>query len=494
MTGDGELQEGQIWEALQTSAHQKTDNLTVIIDHNKVQSDSFVKKIISLGRLEEKLRSFGWYVTRCDGHDFTSLESSFNLLDEVKDQPKILIADTIKGKGVSFMEHPEDMENGGYYRWHSGAPDDESYIAALRELKSRIENHPGSPASRPIEYRKTRLEKTLASGIPVESVAEAFGRRLVEIVRENPKLVVLDADLSADCRIRQFEQTFPDRFFENGIAEQDMVSMAGGLASQGFIPVVNSFASFLSSRANEQIYNNSSEKRKVVYACHYAGMIPAGPGLSHQSVRDISLFGSIPNLVILQPANCREAEMAADYCVNVTRESSMVRLIIGPSPGIIELPPDYQLVPGRGSILAGGNNAAIISSGPVMLHQALQASLALENEDLKLRVINMPWLNRIDEKWLAGAIDGIEHIYTLDDHFLRGGLGDSILDSLNSSGMIAGRNFRKFGLADYPEWGDSGEVLCHHGLDSESLRNAIAGDIGSRNGSRHPFAGRPPLE
>ena len=121
--------------------------------------------------------------------------------------------------------------------------------------------------------------------------------------------MVLDGDLAADCRVRTFEERIPDRFIENGIAEQDMVSMAGGLARTGLLPVVNSFASFLASRANEQIYNNATERSKVIYVCHFGGLIPAGPGKSHQSVRDISLFGALPDCTI-HPAVQRRRDPA----------------------------------------------------------------------------------------------------------------------------------------------------------------------------------------
>ena len=124
-----------------------------------------------------------------------------------------------------------------------------------------------------------------------EYVAAAYGEELLQLVTRHPEVVVLDADLASDCRVRTVELEQPSHFVEVGIAEQDMVSMAAGLARQGLLPVVNSFASFLASRANEQIYNQASEGTKVVYALHYAGLIPAGPGKSHQSVRDISLLG-----------------------------------------------------------------------------------------------------------------------------------------------------------------------------------------------------------
>ncbi|MGD9112177.1 MAG: transketolase, partial [Desulfobacterales bacterium] len=130
MTGDGELQEGQIWESLQTTVHQKIHNLLVIVDCNKIQSDKVVEQIINLGDLETKFSIFGWHVERCDGHDFEALENVFAKLNRITDKPKVLIADTIKGKGISFMEGPTALKDGnGLYRWHAGAPDNEYFEA-----------------------------------------------------------------------------------------------------------------------------------------------------------------------------------------------------------------------------------------------------------------------------------------------------------------------------------------------------------------------------
>src|SRR5947209_12516997 len=138
MTGDGELQEGQNYEALQSTAQQHVGNLTVIVDHNKVQSDKLVSAIVDLGDLAAKFQAFGWHVARCDGHDLQAIEKVLAEFRQVTDQPKILIADTIKGRGVSFMEHPQALSAGsGYYKWHSGAPDDAAYARAYAELIGR---------------------------------------------------------------------------------------------------------------------------------------------------------------------------------------------------------------------------------------------------------------------------------------------------------------------------------------------------------------------
>ena len=477
LTGDGELQEGQIYEGLQNAAHHAVGNLYAIVDHNKVQSDKLVSEIIDLGDLEAKFRAFGWHVARCDGHDFRQLEAVFADLRTVTDKPKIVIADTIKGRGVGFMEHPAALKaGGGLYRWHSGAPDDDSFAKGYEEIIARVNERLAALGLSPLSLEAVPPEDKKPSGVSKEYVAGAFGEALVDLAAERQDIVVLDADLSADCRLRAFEAKYPERFVENGIAEQDMVSVAGGMALQGMLPVVNSFASFLASRANEQIYANACEHTKIIYVCHYSGLIPAGPGQSHQSIRDISLFAALPDFVILQPCNGPEARMALEYCVREAERSCVLRLIIGPSPRIIDLPAGYRLEFGRGATLVDGSDAVIFSCGPVMLHEALVASEILSEDGFGLRVVNMPWLNRVDPGWLAETVAPYRNVYALDDHAPVGGLGDAILNALATADLLAGRRFAKLAVEGYAAWGTPPQVLKHHGLDGESIAAKIRRD------------------
>src|SRR5439155_19433709 len=176
-----------------------------------------------------------------------------------------------------------------------GEPDETSFARAHAELIARIrERLPDLRllSDEAIEGSIGEPESGIAMRTRVtdEYVAAAYGEELLVLADRHPELVVLDADLASDCRIRPFELAHPERFHESGIAEQDMVSAAAGMARHGLLPVVNSFAAFLAARANEQIYNQASEQSKVIYALHYAGLIPAGPGKSHQSIRDVSLL------------------------------------------------------------------------------------------------------------------------------------------------------------------------------------------------------------
>ena len=476
MTGDGELQEGQIWESLQTAAHQGISNTHVIVDFNKIQTDKRVEGIIDLGNLERKFEIFGWHVERCDGHDFAAIERVIQNFRLITDKPKALIADTIKGRGVSFMEGPAALKDGqGLYRWHAGAPDDDFFEAGYGEILQRVNGRLADMRLAPLatEVLETREKHRVKLKDTAEKVVNAFGEGLVEIGGRRKDIVVLDADLSADCGLRPFELAFPDRFIENGIAEQDMVSTAGGLALQGFLPIVNSFGVFLASRANEQIYNNATEKTKIIYVCHYAGLIPAGPGKSHQSLRDISLFGALPNCVILEPGNGLETKRALEWCVDEANEICMMRLAISPSPRTIALPSDYQFSFGRGTVLSPGTDAVLFAYGPVMLHEALLAAAILEGKGFSLRVVNMPWLNRVDALWLEEAVDGREKIFVVDNHSGYGGLGDCLLHATMQSDALRGTHIVKFAVEDHPACGTPQEALSYHQLDRESLAKRI---------------------
>src|SRR6188508_2904451 len=430
MTGDGELQEGQNWEALQAAAHERLGRLWVVVDRNEVQSDKPTEEIVSLGDLETKLRAFGWDVAAVDGHDHAALREAFARFRDTDGAPKALVAQTVKGRGVSFMEHPVALaEGGGTYRWHAGAPGDEPFARAVAELEARLAERCGAlglepPALEPVEdegaVRGLEGEPESGAGARVRSavtdeyVVEAYGETLLELGAERDDLIVLDADLASDCRTRAFELAYPDRFVQCGIAEQDMVSTAAGMARHGLLPVVNSFAAFLASRANEQIYNQTSEGSKVLYALHYAGLIPAGPGKSHQSVRDISLLAALPNIAIVQPGSPEESRTLVRWAAMDAAETVAVRLAIGPSPRRIDLPGVAAV--GRGTVLREGGDAVLVSYGPVMLHEALVAAERLgESGELSLRVVALPWLNRFDAEWLAAEVGLFEHVFVLED-------------------------------------------------------------------------------
>jgi transketolase len=474
MTGDGELQEGQIWESLPSAAHERMGEITVIVDANRIQSDTWVSSVNDLGDVVRKFEAFGWHAARCDGHDLTAIAGVLETCRPITDRPKVIVADTVKGKGVSFMESLPPGEK--FYRFHSGAPDDATYARAVEELVATANAGVAGLGLEPLELARTsRPERATMQG--TQRLIPAYARALVAHAERDPRIVALDADLVLDTGLIPFSEQFPERFIECGIAEQDMVSQAGGLALSGLLPVVHSFACFLSTRPNEQIYNNATERRRVVYVGSLAGLLPAGPGHSHQSVRDISALSAVPGLEMIQPCCEDEVALAVDYCLARSDSSCYLRLVSVPTRVPFTMPSSYRLERGRGIALTDGDDAVLFAYGPVMLGQAYRAAeLLRERQELGLRVINLPWLNLVDDAWLMDEVAGVRHVFTLDDHYVAGGQGRMLAARLAGLGLASGMRVRHFGVLDIPECGQNDEALRAHRLDAESLARAVAAE------------------
>jgi transketolase len=473
LTGDGELQEGQFWESLASAANDRLGEITVIVDHNKIQSDTWVADVSDLGDLEAKVSSFGWAVERCDGNDVVSVRDALARLDAASDgRPRLLVADTLKGAGVSFME-PHELSHGSdsLYGYHSGAPADDEYRAALDELIDRLA---GSVGEAP---RLTEVNASAAAPVPArapERLVSAYGEALVEEAEREPRLVALDADLVLDTGLVHFRARYPDRFFECGIAEQDMVSQAGAMALAGLVPAVHSFACFLSTRPNEQIYNNATEGSKVIYAGSLAGLVPGGPGHSHQSVRDISALGAMPGMALVEPMSERETALALRWAVDEATGPVYIRLVSVPWALPFDPPPVDRLEPGRGTQLRPGVDGLIVAAGPVMVSQAWLAAERLAESGVEVGVATVPWLRGIDGAWLC-ELAGSAPIVCLDNHYVDGGQGDAVLSAL--AAVRAPNTVVKLGVESVPACGTNDEVLRVHGLDGDTLSERIATEL-----------------
>ncbi len=465
LTGDGELQEGQIWESLVSAANNQTGEITVIVDHNKLQSDLLLTQTSDLGDLEAKFRAFGWEVGRCDGHDVAALRAELARL-ATSDLPKILIADTIKGQGVSFMEHTAMESDAAIYRFHSGAPGADDYRRAAQELLDRVNSGLAVLGASAVLV-ETVDQPAAAPAAATQRLVPAYGEALLAAAAENPKIVALDADLLLDTGLIPFKAKYPDRFIECGIAEMDMVSQAGGLALSGFLPVVHSFACFLTPRANEQIYNNATERSKVVYAGSLAGLLPGGPGHSHQAVRDIAALGGIPGLTMVEPSCIAAVAPLVRHCLAPDTGSAYIRLVSIPYAIPFAFPDAWTPEVGRGVVLREGTDGVVVGYGPVMLTEAWHAVEALAAAGgPNLTLVDLPWLNRIDATWLAGILAG-RKLATIDNHYVDGGQGGHIAAALAGAG--GGASILRLGVQGIPVSGTNPQVLAHHRLDRAAL-------------------------
>lgn len=453
--GDGELQEGQFWESLGQAANEGFGEITAIVDHNKIQSDTWVDQVSDLGDLEAKVRAFGWAVARCDGNDMGALGDTLGrLMADHPDIPKLLIADTVKGAGCTVFE-PHDLERSGtaLYAFHSGAPAPDQYLAALGELGARL----GKRLGRDVVFEEAQAPRRTQPSTP-QKLPFAYGEALADAAQREPRLVALDADLYLDTGLIPFRERFPERFVECGIAEQDMVSQAGALALGGMIPACHSFACFMTPRASEQVFNNATEGTKVLYAGTLVGIVPGGPGHSHQMIRDIALMGSVPGMACLEPASDREARLCVRWAVFEAPGPVYIRLVSVPWELGFEPPRAQRLQPGRGTLVREGTRAVVVCTGPVLLSQAMAAAQRLGD----VGVVSLPWLRDVDGGWLAG-VAGEAPIVVLDNHWHVGGQGDAVRAALD------GRRVAVWGIDRVPACGSNEEVLREHRLDADSL-------------------------
>ena len=470
LTGDGELQEGQFWESLQPTANRALGEITVMVDHNKLQSDTWVEQVSDLGDLERKVQAFGWATGRCDGNDVTAFAAALSELHAAEpERPKLLVADTLKGSGVSFMEpHDVPKQETSLYDFHSGAAGPDAYARALEELVERLDGRLIELGAGPVRLEQREAPVRTPTERP-QRLIQAYSDALVAEAEREPRLVALDADLRLDTGLVDFRERFPDRFFECGIAEQDMVSQAGAMALAGLLPVCHSFACFLTPRANEQIFNAATEGTKVLYHGSLAGIVPGGPGHSHQSVRDIALMGSVPGMAVIEPYCEDEVGRAVEWAVRHATGPVYLRLVSPPWQLGFD-PPAADLVEGCGTVLREGTVGTFVCTGPVLVSQAWAACQNLDEWGL----IALPWLRGVDGRWLAEAAQGT--IVCLDNHVVPGGQGEAILQAFGASAPEAAARTRLIGVEGVPVCGQNAEVLQAHRLNVDGLLDRLAED------------------
>jgi transketolase len=248
-----------------------------------------------------------------------------------------------------------------------------------------------------------------------------------------------------------------------------MVSMAGGMARRGALPIVHSFACFLAARPNEQIYNQGSESTKVIYVASLAGLLPGGPGHSHQSVRDISALAAVPGLVMAEPSAEAEVQPLLEALAGGAG-SGYLRLVSVKWPLPYAYPAGHLAEVGTGWTARAGSDGVVFAYGPWLVSNACQAAEDVEAATgASLAVVVLPWLNRVDEAWLRTAIGARRTVITLDNHYVQGGQGEMVAAAIARLSLQPSPSVTSLGVTSLPECGTNDEVLQYHGLDIASL-------------------------
>jgi transketolase len=299
-----------------------------------------------------------------------------------------------------------------------------------------------------------------------------YGEALLELGKRRNDLVVLDADLYKSTRSIVYGESFPDHFFDLGIAEQDLISTAAGLAASGLIPYCNSFAVFLTGRCYDQIRTQVAYPSLPVKLIGSSAGLTQGPdGATHQSLEDISLMRGLPNMTVIVPADDVETRQVTAAIAEVDGPV-YVRLGRYPTPRLFG--PDYQFKVGQLIRMRNGRDITIFATGH-MVAKALEAAELLSGQDIQARVVNISTIKPLDREGIIREIEGMRHTFTVEEHNIIGGLGSAIAEVLAESAQVP---LQRLGVQDaFGESGTADELLEKHGLQAEGIRESIVNTL-----------------
>ena len=463
LLGDSEMAEGSQWEAVQLAVHYRLDNLVGILDVNRLGQRGETMYGHDLNAYAKRLAAFGWETIEIDGHDFPAVLSAYEQAAGVTDRPVMIIARTIKGKGVSFIEDRDG--------WHGIALKEADLKRALDELgpvdrsvegriAAPVDQEPGQEPSRTYEKHTGYAPD---AKIPTRN---AYGNALKRIYPAFPRIVSLDGEVSNSTRAETFKQAYPERFFEMYIAEQNMVGVALGLSSRGQLPFVSTFGAFM-TRAFDQIRMCQYSNANIKFVGSHAGVAIGQDGPSQMALEDIAMFRSIVDAVVLYPADAvsteRLVEAAAEYHGMV-----YIRTTRGGTPILYGDEDSFTIGGSRVLRQSDGDIGTVVAAG-ITLHEALKAHDKLKNDGIYIRVIDLYSVQPLDEDTLRRAAAETGFIITVEDHYPAGGIGEAVGSALADAGTaIHSLAVRKRPMSGKPE-----ELLDYEEISATAIVGKI---------------------
>jgi transketolase len=466
LMGDGESVEGSVWEAAEMGRQYNLDNLCAIVDVNRLgQSDPTMLQH-NMDAYRSRWAGFGWHAIVVDGHDIAAILKAFDEAARTKERPTVLLAQTYKGKGISFIENRPD--------WH-GKPlkKGEETQRALDELTKQLSSN-GSA----VQIKKPSAPTTTQAAIgemPTspykigDSVAtrEAFGLALEALGSANPSVVALDADVKNSTYTDKFGKKFPNRFFESFIAEQNMVGAAAGLAACGKIPFAATFACFL-SRAYDFIRMAAISGSNIKLVGTHVGVSIGEDGPSQMGLEDIAMMAAQPNVTVLYPSDGNSTYHLIEAAA---KHKGMVYVRAGrPKTPVIYGPEERFHIGGSKVIRKSASDVLTIVAAGVTLFEALKAYDQLKSAGIAVRIIDLYSIAPIDRNTLIENGQNTQRrILTVEDHYAHGGLGDAVQSAVATEGI----HVYKLAVREIPHSGKPEELVDHYGIGVRSIVEAI---------------------
>ncbi|MGA7877120.1 MAG: transketolase [Desulfoferrobacter sp.] len=419
LLGDSEMAEGSQWESIQLAAHYKLDNLVGVLDVNRLGQRGETMYGYDLAAYEKRISAFGWATFVIDGHSFSEVLEAYRKALNVSDKPSMIIAKTIKGKGVSEVEN----KNG----WHGKALDKEDFERALKELgnidksvRGEIVKPEDLKPARPSSGKVGEMQYKMGETIPTRN---AYGNALKRIYPEFPEIVSVDGEVSNSTRAQRFKEEFPDRFFEMYIAEQNMVGAALGLACRKKIPFVSTFSAFM-SRAYDQIRMSQYSDTNIKFVGSHAGVSIGEDGPSQMGLEDLAFFRTILNGVVLYPSDAVSCERLVEEAAK-HYGIAYIRTTRGGTP-VIYNPTEVFPIGGSKVLRKSAEDVATVVAAGITLHEALKAYDELKKEGVSIRVVDLYSIKPVDVETLRKAAAETKAIVTVEDHYAEGGLGEAV--------------------------------------------------------------------
>ena len=468
LLGDGEAAEGGVWEAAHFASHYKLDNLVGILDVNRLGQSQPTQLQWDVETFQKRFENFGWFTLTVDGHDMGQIVDALDRTGRVKGRPSMIIARTVKGKGISFLEDKEG--------WH-GKPlqKGDEIERALGELggpSGQVEIKPHPPASYggDIPSEPPRVAPLAPPGYEVgQKVAtrEAYGTALAKLGDACPAVVALDGDTKNSTFAQKFLDRHQDRFFEAFIAEQNMVGAAVGLATRGKIPFVSTFASFF-CRAYDHIRMSAISKANVKYVGSHCGVSIGADGASQMGLEDLAMMRAIPHSVVLYPADA----VATERLVEAAARYSGVAYLRTTRPKLPVLYPQGEKFPVGGAkvLRSSSEDVLTVVGAGITVHEALRAYEELNADGVKVRIMDAYSVKPVAKAALLEAA-GQTHrkVLVVEDHYAEGGVGDAVLEALGPYGM----EVHKLAVREIPISGKAEELLRWARIDASSIAETV---------------------
>ena len=465
LLGDGECSEGSVWEAASLAGLQHLNNLIAVVDVNRLGQSEPAPLGHDLDKFRKRFEGFGWRTEEIDGHDIDEIEEVLAAVG-LGNQPLVLLAKTLKGAGVSFLQDKEG--------WHGKPLSKEEAARAIAELQPSAKSGIGHPISVPSQLPEPNNKAPagpypLPAYKPGDMVAtrEAFGNALVRIGAVDLRLVALDGDTKNSTFSEKFMKRFPNRFIECFIAEQNMVGVATGFAARGKVPFASTFATFF-TRAFDQVRVAGISGSNIKLVGSHVGVSIGEDGPSQMGLEDLAMIRAVNGSTVLYPSDAVATEKLVDQ---MAQHRGPCFLRTGRPKTAVLYNNDEQFPIGGAKVLRqnAGDKVTVVAAG-VTLYEALNAADALKNEGIGITVIDAYSIKPLATEVIQAAAQKTGNlVITVEDHYPEGGLGDAVAGALSPAGI----RVHKLAVYELPRSGKANELLAKYGIDAAAIARKV---------------------